>query len=154
MASNAGKRLELLKKQLAELQAKEKGFHFVVIQPGETESERVEALESAGTISPGDEYQPVHIPWLVNPLTGSKHIPEGNPDDPYADPRERNSASGSMDGIHGMGVVERGNIGATASGTTLDPLPTHEQQERWKRHEAEISRSGQRYEGPKQGYDA
>jgi hypothetical protein len=143
MASNAGKRLELLKKQLAELQAKDKGFHFVVIQPGETESERVEALESAGIISPGDEYQPIHIPWKVNLLKGTTYIPEGSLVDPLADPL----GSGEYE-VNGSGTR------AAVSSPGLDPLPTHEQQERWKRHEAEISRSGQRYEGPKQGYDA
>jgi hypothetical protein len=140
MASNAGKRLELLKKQLAELQAKDKGFHFVVIQPGETESERVEALESAGIISPGDEYQPITIPWRVNPLKGTTYIPEGSLVDPLADPL-------------GSGEYEVGGVGygsglrATASNPAPDPLPTHEQQERWKRHEAEITRLGQRYSG-------
>jgi hypothetical protein len=148
VASNAGKRLELLKKQLAELQAKDKGFHFVVIQPGETESERVEALELAGIISPGDEYQPITIPWKVNPLKGTTYIPEGSADDPLADPLTRKGIK--LEDGYEIGVGLR----ATASSPTLDPLPTHEQQERWKRHEAEISRSGQRYEGPKQGYDA
>jgi hypothetical protein len=133
MASNAGKRLELLKKQLAELQAKDKGFHFVVIQPGETESERVEAL--AGIISPGDEYQPITIPWKVNPLKGSTYIPEGNSEDPYADPLQAKVGS----------EYEVGGLRATASSPTLDPLPTHEQQERWRKHEQQIERDGQRY---------
>jgi hypothetical protein len=138
MASNAGKRLELLKKQLAELQAKDKGFHFVVIQPGETEQDRVEALESAGIISPGDEYQPITIPWRVNQLKGSQHIPESSGLDPYEDPLIRQGKVG-VDGYE---------IGATASSQTLDPLPTHEQQERWRKHEQQIERDGQRYKGP------
>jgi hypothetical protein len=136
MASNAGKRLELLKKQLAELQAKDKGFHFVVIQPGETEQDRVEALESAGIISPGDEYQPITIPWRVNQLKGSQHIPESSGLDPYEDPLIR----------QGKVWVDGYEVGATTSNPRLDPLPTHEQQERWRRHEAEITRSGQRYD--------
>jgi hypothetical protein len=148
LASNAGKRLELLKKQLAELQAKDKGFHFVVIQPGETESERVGALESAGIISPGDEYQPIHIPWTAKPLKGSTYIPEGSLDDPLADPLIKQGKVSGGEYEYGVGLR------ATASSPALDPLPTHEQQERWKRHEAEIVRSGQRYEGPKHGYDA
>jgi hypothetical protein len=142
MASNAGKRLELLKKQLAELQAKDKGFHFVVIQPGETESERVEALELAGTISPGDEYQPIHIPWKVNNLKGSTYIPEGSADDPLADPLIKQGKVSGGEYEYGVGLR------ATASSPTLDPLPTWEQQERWKKHEQQIERDGQRYKGP------
>jgi hypothetical protein len=142
MASNATKRLELLKKQLAELQAKDKGFHFVVIQPGETESERVEALELAGTISPGDEYQPIHIPWRVNPLKGTAYIPEGSLDDPLADPLTRKGIK--LEDGYEIGVGLR----ATASNPRLDPLPTHEQQERWRKHEQQIERDGQRYKGP------
>jgi hypothetical protein len=146
MASNAGKRLELLKKQLAELQAKDKGFHFVVIQPGETE----EQILARGNYNEGDDIQFIHIPWKVNPLKGTAYIPEGSLDDPLADPLTRKGIKledGYEIGVGGVGGEGRG-LRASASNPRLDPLPTHEQQERWRRHEQQIERDGQRYKGP------
>jgi hypothetical protein len=135
VASNAGKRLELLKKQLAELQAKDKGFHFVVIQPGETEDE----ILARGNYNEGDDLQFIHIPWKVNPLKGTQYIPEGSSEDPLADPLLKGKT---------VGEYEVGGLSATASSPGLDPLPTHEQQERWRKHEQQIERDGQRYKGP------
>jgi hypothetical protein len=142
MASNAGKRLDRLEKLLDSIATKSRQYHFVIIQPGETFDERLESLFAGGTIHEGDECQPVEIPWTVKPLKGSTYIPEGSLDDPLADPLTRKGIK--LEDGYEVGV----GLPATASSPALDPLPTHEQQERWRKHEQQIERDGQRYKGP------
>jgi hypothetical protein len=136
MASNAGKRLEKLAKSLDAIAQKNKRHHFVVVQPGEDELKLMYDLHTAGIVKEGDDIQPVSIPWTVRQLQGATHIPEGSADDPYGDPRERQTGT------------ERGaEMSAMASSQGLD-LPPGDQVQRWKDHERRIEMEGQRYKGP------
>ena len=86
MASNVHKRLDKLKKEITELGAKGRAFHYIIGDATESAEAKLERLKAEGKIATGDEYQTVEIPWAINQLKGSTHIPEGSSVDPFADP--------------------------------------------------------------------
>lgn len=118
-----GKELKRLRKELAELTAKDKRFHFLLLSPGETEEEKVKQLMAAGSMAQGDEYQVIQIPWHAKTLIGGDYIPEGNSADPFADPQEGKQPE------------------------VVDPSfkEQREREERWKKHVAQIQRDGDRF---------
>jgi hypothetical protein len=140
MATNGGKRLDRLEKALDTYATKNKKHHFIVLHETEDQACAIELAASQGRIKPGDDVQLVPISWKPKQLRGASYIPEGNTDDPLADPRSRENKSrdGRTDGM-----------GRHSSSPTLDHAPTSEHLARWKAHEAAISRNGTRYEGDK-----
>jgi hypothetical protein len=81
-----GKELARLRKELDEIKAKDRRFHFVIVDRTMTEQDRIDAMLAAGTMKKGDAYQVVEVPWVISELKGSLHIPEGSSaDDPYAE---------------------------------------------------------------------
>ena len=125
MTSNTGKRLDKLHKEITELGAKSGKFHFVVGDTGESSGAVLERLQAEGVIQPGDQVQLVDVPWKINELKGSTYIPEGSGADPYAEPPLRPDL------------------------IVTDYAAQREREERWKKHERQIERDGQRYEGDK-----
>jgi hypothetical protein len=122
MTSNTGKRLDKLHKEITELGAKGGKFHFVVGDTGESSGAMLERLKAKGVIQPGDQVQLVDVPWKINELKGGTYIPEGSGEDPYAEPP-----------------------------LPPDPIVTdyaaqREREERWKKHERQIERDGQRFD--------
>jgi hypothetical protein len=143
MATNGGKRLDRLEKALDTYATKNKRHHFIVLHETEDQASAIEMAASQGRIKPGDDVQLVPISWKPKQLRGASYIPEGNTDDPLADPRSRENKS--RDGM----TSGRSGRGHDASSVTLDHAPTSEHLARWKAHEAAISRNGTRYEGDK-----
>jgi hypothetical protein len=139
MATNGGKRLDRLEKALDSYATKNKKHHFIVLHETEDQASAIELAASQGRIKPGDDVQLVPISWKPKQLRGASYIPEGNTDDPLADPRKR---EGNRD-TDGMGS----GMGRHPSSPTLDHAPTSEHLARWKAHEAAITRNGTRYEG-------
>lgn len=127
-SNNMGKELKRLRKELDELQSKDRRFHFLVLSPGETEEGKLKEMIDAGKIALGDEYQVVEIPWQVHPLKGSTHIPEGSSADPYAEPE------------------------LPPPPQTTKWSEQRDREERWKQHVKKIERDGQRYDGDKPKY--
>ena len=126
-SNNMGKELQRLRKELDELKAKDRRFHFLVLSKGETEEEKLKQLIDAGKIAAGDEYQVIEIPWAISQLKGSTHIPEGSGKDPFAEP-PLPPAPQSI---------------ATSWGEERD------REKRWADHVKKIKRDGQLYDDDK-----
>lgn len=142
MTSNAGKRIEKLTKALDQLATRHKRHVFVLVQEGETQETVVARLEAEGKLRPGDDMQVIDIPWTISPLRGEAHIPEGNEEDPFADPRTKRQREDRERG-------ESGGMGASVSSQGFDLPPTWaqdaERQRKWKEHERKIEAEGSRY---------
>ena len=152
MASNAGKRLDRLEKLLDTIATRNKQHHFLVLCDGEDAETKTAALVAQGVILDGDDIEHITVPWTINPLSGTTHIPEGNNTDPLADPLGNNKGNTYEWGMStgGTGALSMGGIGAPWSGIGSDLLPLLE--ERWRKHVAAIEASGDRYQGPKATY--
>ena len=124
-SNNMGKELKRLRKELDELKAKDRRFHFLVLSKDETEEEKVKQLTAAGKFTPGDEYQVVQVPWKIAELKGSTHIPEGNSADPFAEPKMPPEPQ------------------VTSWGGQRD------REQRWKEHVKKIEMAGERYDPDK-----
>lgn len=129
-SNNFGKEIKRLRKELDELTSKDRRFHFLVLTPGETEEGKLKELIVAGTMDIGDEYQVVHIPWKISPLRGANYIPEGSDEDPLGDPRLRKPELAEP--IFTTSWAEK-----------------REREERWKKHEQQIERAGERFDPDK-----
>jgi hypothetical protein len=125
MTSNTHKRLDKLQKEITDLGAKGRSFQFIVGDAVESAEAKLERMKAEGQIATGDEYQLIQVPWAISALKGSTYIPEGNPDDPYAEPP--------------LPTEPINNKWAEA----------REREERWKKHERKTERDGERYEGEK-----
>lgn len=137
-SNNLGKELKRLRKEVEELKNRGRGFHYVVVGKTATAQERIDAMLADGSMREGDEYMVVELPWVISPLKGATHVPEGNSTDPFADPyKHGNKGDGDGDGM-----------GASPSGSPLDP-PPFDQQERWRQHERRIEADGTRFDPDK-----
>ena len=130
MTSNVHKRLDKLKREITELGAKGKAFHFIIGDTNENAEAKLERLKAEGKIASGDECQIVEVQWAISPLRGSSHIPEGNSADPLAEPE-----------------LQAPQAIAESWGQERD------RQQRWKEHVTRIEADGQRYsdDKPKSG---
>jgi hypothetical protein len=126
MTSNAGKRLERLHKDLAEIGGKARKFHYVVGDANESSEAKLERLRAEGVVKAGDEVQTIDVPWVINQLRGSVAIPEGGGRDPLEDP---------------------GLPPPTPIATSW--TEQRDREERWKKHVEQIKRDGQLFEGDK-----
>ena len=124
--SNLGKEIKRLRKEIADLGAQGSAFHFIVGDAVETAEGKLERLKAEGKVQPGDTYQIVQVPWVINQLKGSPHIPEGNPHDPLADPGLPPPAQATTNG-----------------GEQRD------REQRWKEHVKKIDMAGERYDPAK-----
>ena len=52
-SNNMGKKLKRLRKELDELKAKDRRFHFLVVSPGETEEEKLKQLMALAALNRG-----------------------------------------------------------------------------------------------------
>ena len=117
--------LDKLKKEITELGAKGRAFHYIIGDATESAEAKLEQLKAEGKIATGDEYQTVEIPWAINQLKGSTHIPEGSSVDPFADPAIRVAAG------HKVWEDARGR------------------EEKWRNHIKSIEANGERYDPDK-----
>lgn len=129
-SNNMGKELKRLREELQDLKAKDRRFHFLALGKNETEEAKVKEIMDAGKFSPGDEYQVVQVPWALNELRRSTHIPEGSAADPFVEPE-----------------TPRPEPVGTSCGEERDRV------QRWKEHIRKIERDGTRYDPdkPKRG---
>ena len=126
MTSNVGKRLDKLHREITDLGAKGRSFHFVVGDKNEPAEAKLERLKAEGKIAAGDECQLIDVPWRISELKGQPHIPEGNATDPLADP--------------GLPIPE----------TVVDAsCEARDREQRWKDHIKKIEADGQRYRADK-----
>jgi hypothetical protein len=68
MTSNLHKRLDRLQKEINEIGAKGRAFHFIVGDTNESAEAKLERMKAEGIIVPGDEYQLIEVPWAINDL--------------------------------------------------------------------------------------
>jgi hypothetical protein len=127
-SNNLGKELARLRKELDEIKAKDRRFHFVIVDKTSTEQERIDTLLAAGTMKKGDAYQVIDVPWVISELKGSLEIPEGRATDPYAEP-------------------------PLPPPETTPWKEEREREERWAKHVREIERRGERFGYEKPGTD-
>lgn len=126
MTSNTHKRLDKIEKEITDLGAKGRKFHFILGDANEPAEAKLERMKAEGTVKKGDEVQLVQVPWIVRELKGSSYIPEGSDHDPYADP-----------------------------GLPPEPQATtnwgeqREREQRWKDHVKKIERDGTRFDPDK-----
>jgi hypothetical protein len=132
MTSNIHKRLDKLRKEIAEIGAKGRAFHFIVGDKNEHPEAKLERLKAEGKIASGDEYQVVQVQWAINPLEGSSHIREGIPRDPYAEPDKPPAQQETAQQAQWKEERDR--------------------EQRWKDHIKKIEASGQRYDPHKPKY--
>ncbi|MGZ8415616.1 MAG: hypothetical protein ACXWVQ_01325 [Methyloceanibacter sp.] len=126
MTSNVHKRLDKLKKEITQLGAKRRSFHYIVGDANESAEAKLGRLKAEGTVQAGDEIQIVQVPWVINALKGNRYISEGSAHDPLEDP---------------------GLPPPTPIATSW--AEQREREERWKKHERKIEADGERYEGDK-----
>lgn len=126
MTTNVHKRLDKLQKEITEISAKGRAFHYIVGNANESAEAKLERMKSEGKIQAGDEYQMLDVPWVISLLKGSSHIPEGNPADPYAEP----------------------SLPPPPQDTT-EWGDERERERRWKEHVRKIEASGERYDDDK-----
>jgi hypothetical protein len=126
MTGNMHKRLDKLKREITDLGAKGRLFHYIVGDANENAEAKLERMKADGTITAGDECQLVQVPWVINALKGHPYIPEGSAHDPLKDP----------------GLPPPAPIATSWA-------EQREREKRWADHVKKIERDGQRYEEPK-----
>ena len=127
MTSNVHKRLDKLHREITEIGAKGRAFHFIVGDVNEAAEVKLERMKAEGNIATGDEYQLIEVPSAISQLKGSPYIPEGNATDPLADP----------------GLPQPEAVVSMSWGEQRD------RDKRWSAHVKTIEASGERYGKPK-----
>jgi hypothetical protein len=69
--SNLHKRLDRLRKEITEIGAKGRTFHFVVGDTNESAEAKLKRMKAEGILVAGDEYQLIQVQWAISCLKGS-----------------------------------------------------------------------------------